>query len=191
MRHFTIVGIVAVTLVATPARGIDLCPAGSEAVSGLATLDLHHLGTFDEVCVDGCPALWCATRAEGGTLVRNGPFLSWRPDWTPNAEGHYRNGKRDGAWRAWYRNGQQRYEGAWTDDAKSGRWTFWHPDGSLAELGAFADDEYDGFWTRWWPNGNRHMEGSYAHGASIGIWRYWSEDGVLQAEGTVTGSLIE
>ena len=176
--------------IALSAGAADLCPPGTEQVDGVATLDPHRLGTFDEICADGCPASWCATRAADGTLVRNGPFLSWRGDWSPNAEGRYRDGKRDGAWRAWYPNGQQRYEGAWADDAKTGRWTFWHPDGTLAELGAFADDWYDGFWARWWPNGNRHMEGAYAHGAPIGIWRYWNEDGSLLGEGTITTSVI-
>lgn len=181
-----------VALAATSIRaGADgLCPPGVATVSGVATLDLAHLGTFDEVCMDGCPAMWCATRDADGTLVRNGPFLSWRPDWSPNAEGQYRNGKRDGRWRAWYPNGQQRYEGVWTDDAKSGGWTFWHPDGTLAELGAFADDEYDGFWVRYWPNGNRKMEGSYAKGVSVGIWRHWQEDGTLLGEGEITVHVI-
>jgi hypothetical protein len=178
------------TLVVAPYAAADFCPPDAEIVHGLATLDPTRLGTFDEICVDGCPAMWCATRTADGTLVRNGPFLSWRGDWTPNAEGFYRDDKRDGPWRGWYADGRRRYEGGWTADAKSGSWTFWHPDGSVAELGDFLDDEYDGFWVRWWPNGQRHSEGRSARGTPIGIWRYRTAEGALLGEGTITLSVI-
>jgi hypothetical protein len=41
----------------------------------------------------------------GGTLVREGPSVSWSRDGQKIEEGSYRNGKRDGEWTFWNEDG--------------------------------------------------------------------------------------
>jgi antitoxin component YwqK of YwqJK toxin-antitoxin module len=121
---------------------------------------------------------------EDGTAVTHGSYVSWRPDGKKEAEGTYRDGKREGRFTFWHSNGAKAREGDFKDGRQEGVWTAWNEDGTKAEEGEYSGGRRVGLWTAYYPGGARKSETEYRDGQPVGETKLWDASGQPIANST-------
>ena len=104
----------------------------------------------------------------------------WYPDGTPQEEGRYRGGKREGLWTYWHANGKRSGVVTYAADRVVGAYKTWFPSGMVEESGTKDDTGRKvGTWSRWHPNGQKSYEADMVAGQESGVVKEWHEDGHL------------
>lgn len=101
---------------------------------------VNGMGTYETYHEDG-------TVSETGLVqdgLREGKWVSYRPDHSVLLDYMYINGKLEGDYKAYFENGEINIEGVFQSGKRTGPWKWYREDGSMESDITFANGEKDG-----------------------------------------------
>ena len=115
--------------------------------------------------------------------IKNGPSISYYPNYKTHSRGEYINGQKNGEWITRYYNGRLKEKGEYINDQKNGIWEQYYGEyGWNSMKGEYINGQKNGIWEEY-SGLTLRAKGEYLNNRKIGIWEEYDTNGDLSAKG--------